>query len=127
MSGTIEELLQSADVFSNGHDSIILCEIRIRTNEGAYRNTMDINAIAILKDRSHLPVVADPSHGIGIRKYVNRIALASVMVGADGVIMEVHDCPEKPSSDGQQTLDYRQSGATYRQIEDARKLAVQAI
>jgi 3-deoxy-7-phosphoheptulonate synthase len=110
ISGTIEELLQSAEyIFSNGNEDIMLCERGIRSFENAYRNTMDINAIAILKDRSHLPVVADPSHGIGVRKYVDSIALASVAAGADGIIMEVHSCPQKAFSDGQQTLDYRKS------------------
>ncbi len=110
ISGTVDELLQSAEyIFSNGNEKIMLCERGIRTFEKAYRNTMDINAIAILKERSHLPVIADPSHGIGIRKYVDKIAMASVVVGADAVIMEVHECPEKAFSDGQQTLDYKQS------------------
>ncbi len=123
MSGTIEELLQSAEyIFSNGNEKIILCERGIRTFETAYRNTMDINAIAILKDRSHLPVVADPSHGIGVRKYVDKIALASAVAGADGIIMEVHECPEKAFSDGQQTLDYRQSFQLVDKIRKVREL-----
>lgn len=123
MSGTIEELLQSAEyIFSNGNEKIILCERGIRTYEKAYRNTMDINAITILKDRSHLPVVADPSHGIGVRKYVDKIALASIMAGADGVIMEVHECPQKAFSDGQQTLDYTQSSALIDKMMKAREL-----
>jgi len=123
MSGTIEELLQSAEyVFSNGNEKIILCERGIRTYEKAYRNTMDINAITILKDKSHLPVVADPSHGIGVRKYVDKIALASIMAGADGVIMEVHECPQKAFSDGQQTLDYRQSQSLISKMKAAREL-----
>ena len=123
MSGTIEELLQSAEyVFSNGNEKIILCERGIRTYETAYRNTMDINAITILKDKSHLPVVADPSHGIGIRKYVDKIALASVMAGADGVIMEVHESPQKAFSDGQQTLDYLQSKTLVSKMQTARSL-----
>jgi len=123
MSGTIEELLQSAEyVFSNGNEKIILCERGIRTYETAYRNTMDINAITILKDKSHLPVVADPSHGIGVRKYVDKVALASVMAGADGVIMEVHECPQKAFSDGQQTLDYLQSKTLVDKMHTARTL-----
>jgi len=123
MSGTIEELLQSAEyVFSNGNEKIILCERGIRTYETAYRNTMDINAITILKDKSHLPVVADPSHGVGVRKYVDKIALASIMAGADGVIMEVHECPQKAFSDGQQTLDYRQSKDLIEKMGKAREL-----
>ena len=95
MSGTIEELLHSAEyIFSNGNERIILCERGIRTFERAYRNTLDINAIPILKDKTHLPVVVDPSHSIGIRAYVEPVALASVMAGADGITMEVHKTPE---------------------------------
>jgi len=123
ISGTIEELLQSAEyIFSNGNEKIILCERGIRSFESAYRNTMDINAIAILKDRSHLPVVADPSHGIGIRKYVDSIALASVAAGADGIIMEVHSCPQKAFSDGQQTISYRKSAELINKINSVRKV-----
>lgn len=118
ISGTIEELLQSAEyVFANGNEKILLCERGIRSYEQAYRNTMDINAIAILKDKSHLPVVADPSHGIGVRKYVEPIAYASVAAGADAVIVEVHQCPEKALSDGQQTLDYQQSANMHQKIK----------
>lgn len=123
MSGTIEELLQSAEyIFSNGNEKIILCERGIRTYESAYRNTLDLNAVTILKDRSHLPVVVDPSHGIGIRKYVESMALAGVMVGAEGVILEVHECPEKAFSDGQQTLSYAQGSKCYNNIRKAREL-----
>lgn len=125
ISGTIDELLQSAEyIFSNGNEKIMLCERGIRSFEPAYRNTMDINAIAILKDRSHLPVIADPSHGIGVRKYVDKIALASIMAGADGIIMEVHECPEKAFSDGQQTLDYYQSGKLLQKMAQARDLVL---
>ena len=107
MSGTIEELLQAAEyIFSNGNEKIILCERGIRTYEKAYRNTLDLNAVAILKDKSHLPVIADPSHGIGIRKYVEQMALASIVAGADGVIIEAHPTPEQALSDGQQTLNF---------------------
>jgi len=125
ISGTIEELLQSAEyIFSNGNEDIMLCERGIRSFESAYRNTMDINAIAILKDRSHLPVVADPSHGIGVRRYVDSIALASVAAGADGIIMEVHSCPQKAFSDGQQTLDYRQSEEVIDKIRKVRAVII---
>jgi 3-deoxy-7-phosphoheptulonate synthase len=110
ISGTIDELLYSAEyVFSGGNEKLILCERGIRTYEKASRNTMDLNAIPILKEKSHLPVVADPSHGIGIRRHVEPIALASVMAGADGVIFETHSNPFKAFSDGQQTLDFRES------------------
>jgi len=117
MSGTIQELLQSAEyVFSNGNERIMLCERGIRTYETAYRNCMDINAIAMLKEKSHLPVIADPSHGIGVRKFVEQIALACVMAGADGIIMEVHQTPEKAFSDGQQTLNYREAADLYEKL-----------
>jgi 3-deoxy-7-phosphoheptulonate synthase len=110
ISGTIEELLYSAEyVFSAGNEKLILCERGIRTYEKASRNTMDINAIPILKEKTHLPVVADPSHGIGIRAYVEPVALAAVMAGADGVIYETHQKPEEAASDGQQTLDFEES------------------
>jgi 3-deoxy-7-phosphoheptulonate synthase len=108
MSGTIDELLQSAEyIFSNGNEKIMLCERGIRTYENAYRNTFDINAIATLKEKTHLPVIADPSHGIGVRRFVDKIAYASTVAGADGIIMEVHHTPEKAFSDGQQTLNFR--------------------
>ena len=83
MSGTLDELLQAAEyIFSNGNEKIILCERGIRTYEKAYRNTLDLNAVPILKDKTHLPVVVDPSHGIGLRKYVEPMALAGVVAGA---------------------------------------------
>lgn len=107
ISGTIEELLQAAEyVFSSGNEKNILCERGIRTFEKTYRNTLDLNAVAILKDKTHLPVIVDPSHGVGIRKYVPQMALASMVVGADGIIVETHSVPEKAISDGLQTLDF---------------------
>ncbi|MCB0430845.1 MAG: 3-deoxy-7-phosphoheptulonate synthase [Flavobacteriales bacterium] len=110
MSGTIDELLQSAEyIFSNGNERLLLCERGIRTFENAYRNTFDINAIPVLKEKSHLPVIADPSHGVGVRAYVPSIALAGVAAGADGVIYEVHEKPEEAMSDGQQTLNFSES------------------
>ena len=118
ISGTIDELLQSAEyVFAAGNEKIILCERGIRTFENAYRNTFDINAIPILKEKSHLPVIADPSHGIGIRKHVSTIALAAQIAGADGVIVEIHDEPEKAFSDGAQTLSFDEFSALIAQIQ----------
>ncbi|MES2514648.1 MAG: 3-deoxy-7-phosphoheptulonate synthase [Bacteroidota bacterium] len=109
-SGTIEELLNSAEyIFSKGNEKLLLCERGIRTFETMYRNTFDINAIQILKDKSHLPVIADPSHGVGIREYVSKLALASLIAGADGIIYEVHEKPEEALSDGQQTLNFMES------------------
>lgn len=123
ISGTIEELLQSAEyVFSNGNEKILLCERGIRSFEKAYRNTMDINAIAILKDKSHLPVIADPSHGVGVRKYVDKIAKAATVAGADGVILEIHETPQKAFSDGQQTLDYREAKRLFDALRTLRSI-----
>ena len=122
ISGTIEELLYSAEyVFSAGNENIILCERGIRTYERASRNTLDINAIPILKDKTHLPVVADPSHGIGIRDYVEPVALAAVAAGADGIIYETHQKPEEAASDGQQTLDFEESASL---VKKAHKIFV---
>lgn len=110
ISGSIDELLQSAEyMYSRGNDQLMLCERGIRTFENSYRNTFDINAIAILKDKTHLPVIADPSHGIGIRKYVPIIAQAAAVAGADGIIYEVHPTPELSKSDAQQTLSFEES------------------
>ncbi len=118
ISGTIDELLASAEyIFSNGNERIMLCERGIRSYEKAYRNTFDINALVMLKEKTHLPVIADPSHGIGLRRFVDKIALASAVAGADGIIMEVHHEPEKAFSDGQQTLSFDQAERLYTQLK----------
>ncbi|MEE1898604.1 3-deoxy-7-phosphoheptulonate synthase [Flavobacterium rakeshii] len=123
ISGSIDELLYSAEyVFSAGNEDVILCERGIRTFETSYRNTFDINAIQVLKDKTHLPVLADPSHGVGIRDYVPGIALAAIVAGADGVIYEVHPSPEKALSDGQQTLNFQESEALIQKIKVLEKL-----
>lgn len=117
ISGSIDELLQSAEyIFSAGNEKLILCERGIRTFESAYRNTFDINAIPILKEKSHLPVIADPSHGIGIRKHVEKITLAALMAGADGAIVEMHYEPESALSDGNQTLNFEEFGILVSKI-----------
>ncbi|MBK6522596.1 MAG: bifunctional 3-deoxy-7-phosphoheptulonate synthase/chorismate mutase [Bacteroidia bacterium] len=117
ISGTIDELLQSAEyIFSKGNEKIMLCERGIRTFENSYRNTFDINAIQVLKEKSHLPVIADPSHGVGIRDHVSKLALASLVAGADGVIYEVHPSPEEALSDGYQTLNFEESDNLIKQI-----------
>jgi 3-deoxy-7-phosphoheptulonate synthase len=117
IAGTIDELLQAAEyIFSNGNEKILLCERGIRTFEKAYRNTLDLNAVAILKDKSHLPVIVDSSHGIGIRKYIEPMTLAGVMTGADGIIIEVHEEPEKAISDGQQSLNYEEADLLYKNV-----------
>jgi len=123
ISGTIEELLSSAEyVFSGGNERLLLCERGIRTYERASRNTLDINAIPILKDKTHLPVIADPSHGIGLREYVEPVALAAVIAGADGIIYEIHEKPEEAFSDSQQTLDFRESEELIRKMRKVGEL-----
>jgi 3-deoxy-7-phosphoheptulonate synthase len=125
ISGTIEELLYSAEyVFSAGNEKLMLCERGIRTYEKASRNTFDINAIPILKEKTHLPVIADPSHGIGIREYVAPIALAAAVAGADGIIYETHQKPEEALSDGQQTLDFIESAKLIAKLKNVHALSL---
>ncbi|WP_417599647.1 bifunctional 3-deoxy-7-phosphoheptulonate synthase/chorismate mutase [Owenweeksia hongkongensis] len=109
ISGSIDELLYSAEyIFSGGNEKLMLCERGIRTYERAYRNTLDLNAVPILKEKSHLPVIVDPSHGIGLRQHMEPMALAATVAGADGLLLEIHEQPEIAFSDGQQTLNYRE-------------------
>lgn len=120
MSGTLDELLHSAEyVFSNGNENIMLCERGIRTHEHAYRNTLDINAIPVLKEKTHLPVIVDPSHGIGIRQFVKDVSLAAVMAGADGLITEIHHTPERAASDGFQNLNFEEAERYYLNVRKA--------
>lgn len=105
LSATIKELLMSAEyVVAHGNPQVMLCERGIRTFETATRNTCDISAIPVLNELTHLPVILDPSHATGKRSLVPAIAKAGVAVGADGLIVEVHPCPEKAISDGAQSL-----------------------
>jgi 3-deoxy-7-phosphoheptulonate synthase len=105
LSGTIEEWLLSAEyIIAQGNPNVILCERGIRTFETATRNTMDLNAVALVKKLSHLPVIADPSHGTGKWYLVPPIALASIAAGADGLMLEAHPDPDRAASDGGQSL-----------------------
>ena len=105
LSATIEEWLMSAEyIMAGGNKNVILCERGIRTFEGYTRNTFDVSAIPVVQGLSHLPIIADPSHATGIRDKVSPVARASVAAGADGMIIEVHDNPEKALSDGAQSL-----------------------
>jgi 3-deoxy-7-phosphoheptulonate synthase len=105
MMATIEELLMSAEyILSGGNGQVILCERGIRTFETATRNTLDISAVPVLKELTHLPVIIDPSHASGHAKYVIPLTRAAVAVGADGVIVEIHPEPEKAVCDGPQSL-----------------------
>ena len=105
MMTTIEELLMSAEyILSSGNDQVILCERGIRTFETATRNTLDISAVPVLKELTHLPIIVDPSHAAGHWKYVIPLSKAIRAVGADGLLVEVHPEPEKALSDGVQSL-----------------------
>ncbi len=105
MMSTVEELLLAAEyILSNGNRQVILCERGIRTFEKATRNTCDISAVPVLKDKTHLPVVVDPSHAVGVREYIPAVARAALAAGADGIIVEVHCNPAEALSDGPQAL-----------------------
>jgi len=105
MSATIEELLLSAEyIVSQNNYNVILCERGIRTFETATRNTLDLNAVPVIKKHSHLPIIVDPSHGVGIWDKIPAMSMASIACGADGIILEVHSHPEKALTDGFQAL-----------------------
>lgn len=105
MAATVEDLLLAAEYIVNeGNPNVILCERGIRTFETATRNTLDLNAVPFLKQKSHLPVIVDPSHGTGVRDLVAPMAKAAVACGADGLLIEVHVNPKEALSDGQQSL-----------------------
>jgi len=105
MSTTIKEFLMCAEyILAEGNEDVMLCERGIRTFETATRNTFDLNAIPVLKEKTHLPIIADPSHGTGYWQYVTPMALAAIAAGADGIIIEVHNNPEVAVSDGGQSL-----------------------
>src|SRR3984893_5579987 len=105
MAATIKDLLMSAEyILSEGNFNVLLCERGIRTFENMTRNTLDLNAIPVLKSETHLPVVVDPTHGIGVREFIPAMALAAVAAGADSIMIEVHNAPEQAKSDGEQAL-----------------------
>jgi 3-deoxy-7-phosphoheptulonate synthase len=117
MSATIDELLMAAEyILSHGNRKVVLCERGIRTYETATRNTTDINAIPVLKSRTHLPVVLDPSHSTGHWEYVESIARAAVAAGADGLVIEVHPDPATALSDGGQSLKPERFAELVKQI-----------
>ncbi|TGE39513.1 3-deoxy-7-phosphoheptulonate synthase [Desulfosporosinus fructosivorans] len=109
LANTIEELLMSAEyIMSEGNEQVILCERGIRTFETMTRNTLDLSAIPLLKQKSHLPVIVDPSHAAGIRSLVAPLAKAAMAVGADGLMIEAHNDPSRALCDGAQSLDLKQ-------------------
>ena len=105
LANTIKELLMSAEyVMAGGNSNVILCERGIRTFETATRNTLDLSAVTVLHELTHLPVVVDPSHATGVARYVKPMALAAAACGADGLIIEVHNDPARALCDGPQSL-----------------------
>lgn len=117
LSGQIEEWLLAAEyILAQGNPDVILCERGIRTFETAYRNTFDVNAIPLVKELSHLPVIADPSHGTGKAALVTPVAMAGIAAGADGLMIEVHNHPEHALSDGAQSLTYEKFGQMMRAV-----------
>ncbi len=105
MSATIKDLLMSAEyILSEGNFQVLLCERGIRTFETMTRNTLDLNAVPVLKSETHLPIVVDPTHGVGVKQFIPAMALAAVAAGADSIMIEVHNAPELAKSDGEQSL-----------------------
>lgn len=105
LSATIDEWLNAAEyIIAEGNKNVILCERGIRTFETATRNTLDISAIPVIKEKSHLPIIVDPSHGAGVRSYVEPLSKAAIAAGADGLMIEVHVDPSRALSDGAQSL-----------------------
>ena len=123
MSATIKDLLMSAEyILSEGNFNVLLCERGIRTFETYTRNTLDLNAVPVLKAETHLPVVVDPTHGIGLREHVASMALAAVAAGADAIMTEVHNSPELAKSDGEQALlphEFEDLVARVRKVAEA--------
>jgi 3-deoxy-7-phosphoheptulonate synthase len=116
-AATIKEWLMAAEyIYSNGNRQIALCERGIRTFETMTRNTLDLNAVPVLKALTHLPVVVDPSHGIGVRAHVAAMARAGIAAGADALIIEVHPRPEQALSDGPQSLTLPEFDALVKQV-----------
>jgi 3-deoxy-7-phosphoheptulonate synthase len=109
MSATIDEWLNAAEyIMAGGNTRVALCERGIRTYETATRNTLDLSAVCVLKEKTHLPVIVDPSHATGVRSYVEPLAKAAIACGADGLMIEVHNDPSHALSDGPQSLDFPQ-------------------
>ncbi len=109
LAATVDEWLNAAEyIISEGNEHIVLCERGIRTYETATRNTLDISAVPVIRSKSNLPIIVDPSHATGVRAYVEPLAKAAAAVGADGLMIEVHPCPECASSDGPQSLTFDQ-------------------
>jgi 3-deoxy-7-phosphoheptulonate synthase len=124
LSSTLEELLMAAEyVLKEGNENVMLCERGIRTFETAYRFTLDITAIPVLKELSHLPVIVDPSHAAGRRDLVEPLSLAAVAAGADGIMVEVHPDPDTAICDGPQALHSDDFAAFAAKLEQVAVIA----
>jgi len=124
LSSTLEELLMSAEyILKEGNENVVLCERGIRTFEPSYRFTLDLMAVPVLRELSHLPVVIDPSHAAGRRDWVLPMSLAAAAAGADGIIVEIHPEPENAICDGPQALRNETFADYVRQLEAAAQLA----
>lgn len=118
LSATIKEFLMCAEyILSEGNQNVILCERGIRTFETEYRNTLDLTSIPIIKQKTHLPIIIDPSHAAGNRDYVVPLAKAALVSGADGIIVEIHPRPDKAKSDGKQSLYFDQFNDLINQLK----------
>ena len=118
-SATVKEWLLAAEyLLAGGNHQVVLCERGIKTFETEMRNTFDLAAVALARDLSHLPVIADPSHGTGKQSLIAAVSRAAVAVGADGLIIEVHPCPERALSDGAQSLDFAGFGRVMRALSE---------
>lgn len=124
LSNTLQELLMSVEyILAGGNSQVVLCERGIRTFETATRNTMDLSVVPLLKSMTHLPIVVDPSHGTGLSQLVKPVAMAATAVGADGLLIEVHNDPPHALSDGQQSLTPEDFRETMGHINQIRPLA----
>lgn len=128
MATTIEEWLMSAEyIVSRDNHNVILCERGIRTFETATRNTLDISAVPVVKHLSHLPIVVDPSHGVGVREYIPPMARAAVAAGADGIMIEVHPKPAEALSDGHQALIPAQFNHLVKEVKQIAEIVGRSI
>ncbi len=124
MAATIDDWLNAAEyIMSEGNENIVLCERGIRTFEKATRNTLDLSAVPVLRSRTHLPVIVDPSHATGVREYVAPMARAAVAAGADGLMIELHPNPSAAMSDGAQSLTFEDFGALCEELKPYAALA----
>ena len=126
LANTIKELLMSAEyIMAGGNENIILCERGVRTFETATRNTLDLSAVPVLHELTHLPVVIDPSHATGVSRYVKPMAMAAAACGADGLIIEVHNDPPRALCDGAQSLRPEQFEEVAKAIRAVRAVAME--